>query len=69
MRPELNLNNEEKDTIREWKQSLGHNPNRKFLYVFLERDERDSEGYKLYDFVIKSDDKSSLLVTENVSLN
>ncbi len=67
MRPELNLTNEEKMKIGEWKHSLPQNQ-RKFIYAFIENGKYTDDGYKLYNYVIKTDDKFSLVVSENVEL-
>jgi hypothetical protein len=67
MRPELNLTNKEKMKIGEWKHSLPQNQ-RKFIYAFIESGKFTDDGYKLYNYVIKTDDKFSLVVSENVEL-
>ncbi len=67
MRPKLNLDNEEKIKIMEWKHSLPQNE-RKFIYAFIENGKYTGDGYKLYNYVIKTDDKFSLVVSENDEL-
>lgn len=67
MKPELNLNYEEKIKITEWKHSLPQNE-RKFIYAFIESGKFTDDGYKLYNYVIKTDDKFSLVVSEDVEL-
>lgn len=67
MKPELNLNYEEKRKIAKWKHSLPLNE-RKFIYVFIENGKLTDDGYKLYNYIIKTDDKFSLIVSENVEL-
>ena len=67
MRPELNLNNDEKIKIAEWKHSLPQNE-RKFIYAFIESGKFTDDGHKLYNYVIKTDDKFSLVVSYNVEL-
>ncbi len=68
MNPELNYSLEEKEKIREWKNSLPVNNTRKFAYVFEENGKLCKEGYNLCDFLIKSNDKYKLVVSENISL-
>jgi hypothetical protein len=67
MRPELNLTYEEKVKIGEWKQSLPQK-NREFIYTFVENGKYSESGYKLYTYIIKTNDKFSLIVAENVEL-
>ena len=68
MKPQLNLTNDEKTEIIEWKRSLPQNQ-RKFMYAFIENGKSTDDGYKLYNYVIKTDDKFSLVVSENVELS
>lgn len=70
MTPELNYTYEEKLKIKEWKESLPPHAhgNRKFTYAFVENGKRNEDGYKLYNYVIKTDDKFLLVVSENVEL-
>jgi uncharacterized protein YydD (DUF2326 family) len=67
MRPELNLTTDEKIKIIEWKHSLPQNQ-RKFIHTFIESGELTDDGYKLYNYVINTNDDFSLLVSENVQL-
>jgi hypothetical protein len=67
MKPELNLTYDEKVKIGEWKQSLPQRK-REFIYTFVENGKYSEDGYKLYSYIIKSDDKFSLIVSENVKL-
>jgi len=67
VRLELNLSNEEKEKILEWKKSLPNN-NRVFIYAFIENGKYSDRHYKLHKFVIKSDDAFILEVADNVEM-
>lgn len=80
MKPQLNLNHEEKQRIAEWKASLPQKE-RKFIYAFVENGSRTEDGYKLYNYIIRtaphltgfhffdSPDEQSLVVAVNVELS
>jgi hypothetical protein len=68
MKPELNYTNSEKEKIRNWKESLPKNSNRRFAYIFEENGKLDDEGYKLYNYHIRTDDKFKITIAENITL-
>jgi hypothetical protein len=71
MKPELNLTNEEKEKIKTWKESLPKNPNRRFIYAFVEIGRFDNNGNWIeWAFAIKSiPEGHKLKVANNVQLN
>jgi hypothetical protein len=68
MKPKLNLTTEEKMKMFDWKRSLSIKE-RKFVYMFIENGNYSEDEYKLYNYVIQTDDGFSLTVSENVSIN
>lgn len=70
MKPKLNLSNEEKIKIGEWKESLPPiDPERIFIHVFMPTGKLTPNGYLLYNYVIKTDDGFSKIISENIELN
>jgi hypothetical protein len=64
----FDFTDEEQQSIIEWKRGLPKASKRKFRYTFVDSGKRDNLNYKLFNFIIKSNDGYKLVVAKNVTL-